>query len=68
MPMEPRWQKSSYCMHESDCVAVAKLSPETVGLRDTKQGDATPSFTLSSKEFMTLITSIKDGACDPVQP
>jgi hypothetical protein len=31
-----RWRKSSYSNHQSNCVEIAELGPETVGFRDSK--------------------------------
>ncbi|MFI0481520.1 DUF397 domain-containing protein [Actinomadura sp. 9N215] len=64
MSMAPRWQKSSYCMNESDCVELARLLPDTIGLRDSKRGQGGPVLAFSAPGFESLITRIKRGEFD----
>ncbi|TMQ91619.1 DUF397 domain-containing protein [Actinomadura soli] len=65
MSMGPRWQKSSYCMNASDCVELARLRPDTIGIRDSKQVQADgPVLAFSTPGFESLITRIKGGDLD----
>lgn len=64
MPMRSGWQKSSYCMNASDCVELARLLPETVGLRDSGQSDTSPVLTISAAGFIGLVAKIKRGDLD----
>ncbi|TDD29982.1 DUF397 domain-containing protein [Actinomadura sp. KC06] len=65
MSMGPRWQKSSYCMNASDCVELARLRPDTIGIRDSKQAaDDGPILAFSAPVLESLITRIKRGALD----
>ncbi|WP_433478659.1 DUF397 domain-containing protein [Spirillospora sp. CA-142024] len=58
------WRKSSRCTNESNCVELARLHPETLGVRDTKRGIKGPVLAFSRDEFATFLKTIKEGGLD----
>ncbi|RSM64449.1 DUF397 domain-containing protein [Actinoplanes sp. ATCC 53533] len=53
------WLKSSYCA-DSACVEVARIAPDAVGLRDSKNPDL-PFLRFSNAEWSTFTEAIKAG-------
>ncbi|MCK2221762.1 DUF397 domain-containing protein [Actinomadura sp. ATCC 31491] len=55
----PSWRTASRCSN-GDCVEVALLSPDTVGVRDTKNPGG-PVITFSSHDWTTFVKRIQDA-------
>lgn len=57
-----RWHKSSYSPNQGtrDCVEVMH-SGDTVAMRDSKLGDASPILTVTTDGWRALITAIRAG-------
>jgi hypothetical protein len=60
-PLTPRWQRSSYCKHASDCVEMTQLAPGTIGVRDSAQETAAPILGFSVPAIRSLVAQIKQG-------
>lgn len=54
------WRKSSYSNHESNCVEVAELDQETVGIRDSKDKSG-PILTFSRTAVRSFVTGVARG-------
>ncbi|PPI99121.1 DUF397 domain-containing protein [Nocardia nova] len=59
-PSNPQWFKSSYSSGSQECVEVAFLGADSVGVRDSKcPGGAVLTFTV--REWDTFTTAIAGG-------
>ncbi|WP_328461007.1 DUF397 domain-containing protein [Streptomyces sp. NBC_00448] len=54
------WRKSSYSNHESNCVEVAELDQETVGIRDSKDRNG-PILTFSRSAVRAFVAGTARG-------
>jgi hypothetical protein len=60
-----RWIKSSRSNTQDACVEVARVDT-TIGVRDSKKGDASPILEFASAELATFIAGAKAGGFDPL--
>jgi hypothetical protein len=62
--VELAWRKSSHSGRESNCVELAHAG-RTVGMRDSKLGDASPILEFPAAELAAFLTAVKTGQFDP---
>ncbi|MFC5753639.1 DUF397 domain-containing protein [Actinomadura rugatobispora] len=55
------WRKSSHSSAAAECVEVARSPQGAIGVRDTKQGDASPILELTPREWASLLHSVRSG-------
>lgn len=55
------WRKSSYSNGGGECVEVADLPDNGMGVRDSKLGEQSPIFTLSRAGWIGLLDAVKAG-------
>ncbi|WP_028938484.1 DUF397 domain-containing protein [Pseudonocardia spinosispora] len=55
---EPRWRTSSYSTHNGECVEVAALGDDIVGIRDTKNR-AAGTLVVTQAAMSALIVSLR---------
>ncbi len=60
-----RWIKSTRSTTQNSCLELARIGT-TIGVRDSKNGDAGPILELSASGLVTLIATIKAGELDHV--
>lgn len=56
------WRKSSYSACNGNCVEVAELRHDLVGVRDTKDAHCGPVLVFDSAAWSSFIDSVKNGA------
>lgn len=54
------WCKSSYSGHEANCVELARVG-RTVGVRDSKLGDASPILEFSAAALAAFLDGVRSG-------
>jgi hypothetical protein len=59
-----RWFKSSRSNGEGNCVEVAFLSSERVGVRDSKDKGAGPAHVFTRAAWLAFVEATKDGEFD----
>ncbi|WP_109527292.1 MULTISPECIES: DUF397 domain-containing protein [Nocardia] len=59
----PRWFKSSYSGGNNECVEVAHLDGDHVGIRDSKNPDA-GSLVFTPGEWAAFTAGVRDGEFD----
>ncbi len=55
------WFRSSYSTSSGDCVEVAFLTPETIGVRDSKNATG-PALSFTPSEWDAFTTALRSGA------
>jgi hypothetical protein len=55
----PKWRSASYC-NNGDCVEVAILSPNKIGVRDNKDPES-PILTFSGDEWAAFVSSVRQA-------
>jgi hypothetical protein len=60
-PMPPAWRKSSYSACNGNCVEVAELRPDIIGVRDTKDVGQGPVLVFEATSWNFFLESIKNG-------
>lgn len=58
------WRKSTFSSQNSDCVELADLGDGTLGVRDSKLGDASPVLRFSRTEIGAWLAGAKAGEFD----
>jgi Domain of unknown function (DUF397) len=56
------WRKSSWSTYNGNCVEVASLRSDLIGVRDTKDAGAGPVLLFSGQAWRSFVTSIKNSA------
>ena len=56
------WRKSSWSTYNGNCVEVAELSGDLIGVRDTKDAGAGPVLLFSGAAWRSFVTRVKNGA------
>ena len=63
--MNSAWRKSTFSGDTGGaCVELADLGPDGIGLRDSKEGEASPILRLTRGQLAELIESVKAGDLD----
>lgn len=64
LPQSPdsvQWRKSSYSGYNGNCVEVADLGADRIGVRDSKAGAGSPVLGFSRSDWAAFLVSVKDG-------
>lgn len=60
----PEWRKASASANNPNCVEVRGLWRGSVGIRDSKLGEASPVLDVAPDEFAAFLKAAKSGALD----
>jgi hypothetical protein len=60
----PAWYKSSLSTYNGNCVEIARLGNDKIGMRDTKDHGAGPVLSFSENEWNAFIAGAKAGEFD----
>jgi len=58
------WQKSWYSAYNGSCVEVGRISPDRIGVRDTKDNGGGPILFFTGAEWDAFIAAAKSGQFD----
>jgi hypothetical protein len=58
------WRKSSFSNYNGSCFEVSRLSPDRIGVRDTKDKGAGPVLVFTSAEWSAFIAGARSGQFD----
>jgi Domain of unknown function (DUF397) len=58
------WHKSSFSSYNGSCCEMSCLSPDRIGVRDTKDNGAGPVLVFTSAEWNAFIAGVKSGEFD----
>ena len=58
-PAEAIWRKSSWSSYNGNCLAVAELGGELIGVRDTKDGGAGPVLIFNSEAWRSFLDDVR---------
>jgi hypothetical protein len=58
------WHKSSFSSYNGSCFETSVLSPDRIGVRDTKDNGAGPVLVFTSTEWDAFIAGAKSGEFD----
>lgn len=58
------WRKSSFSSYNGSCFEVSRLSPDRIGVRDTKDNGIGPVLVFTSMEWSAFIAGAKSGQFD----
>lgn len=61
------WRKSTYCANGHDCVEAAQVTTDTVAVRDSKRGSASPMLRFSTSQWSQFTQGIKAGQRASIQ-
>lgn len=56
-----QWRKSSYSGYNGNCVEVADLGADRIGVRDSKAGAGSPVLGFSRADWAAFLVSVKAG-------
>jgi DNA helicase HerA-like ATPase len=56
------WRKSSWSTYNGNCVEVAELRRDLIGIRDTKDAGAGPVLLFSDTAWRSFVARVKSGA------
>ena len=56
------WRKSSWSTYNGNCVEVAELRSDLIGVRDTKDAGAGPVLLFSGAAWRSFVARVKNGA------
>jgi hypothetical protein len=61
----PHWKKSSWSAENGNCVEVAVLPGDNIGVRDSKDNArGCPALTFTSAEWSVFVVGIQNGEFD----
>ncbi len=60
-PDSAQWRKSTYSAYNGNCVEVADLGADRIGVRDSKAGAGSPVLQFSPADWTAFLVSVKDG-------
>ena len=55
------WRKSSWSTYNGNCVEVAKLTKDLIGVRDTKDAGAGPVLLFSGPAWRSFVARVKNS-------
>ena len=61
-----RWQKSSFSLANGNCVDVARLRPDRIGIRDTKDHSQGPVLIFTQEEWAAFLAGARTGDFDSI--
>jgi hypothetical protein len=56
-----QWRKSTYSAYNGNCVEVADLGADRIGVRDSKAGAGSPVLQFSRADWAGFLASVKDA-------
>lgn len=59
--MRPAWHKSSYSACNGNCVEVAEIQPDVIGVRDTKDAGRGQMLIFGAATWRSFVESVKNG-------
>jgi uncharacterized protein DUF397 len=57
--VEPAWRKSTYSAYNGNCVEVAVIAGQLVGVRDTRDQGAGPVLTFEAASWQDFLARVK---------
>ena len=63
--MRPAWRTSSYSACNGNCVEVAELRRDLIGVRDTKDSGRGPVLVFEATAWRAFLDSVKRGGLKP---
>jgi Domain of unknown function (DUF397) len=57
--MRLTWHKSSYSAYNGNCLEVAELQPDVIGVRDTKDAGRGPVLVFEAAAWRSFLDSVK---------
>lgn len=60
-PDSAQWRKSSYSGYNGNCVEVADLGADRIGVRDSKAGAGSPVLHFSRADWAAFLVSVKSA-------
>jgi hypothetical protein len=60
------WRKSSWSTYNGNCVEIARLHADGIGVRDTKDRGAGPVLSFSLAEWGSFLVAVKQGTFDRI--
>lgn len=58
------WSKSSVSNYNGSCFEIARLRPDRIGVRDTKDNGAGPILVFTQQEWVAFVGGVKAGEFD----
>lgn len=58
------WRKSTFSNLNGSCVAISRLSPNRIGVRDTKDDGSGPVLIFTGPEWDAFVAGVKEGQFD----
>jgi Domain of unknown function (DUF397) len=60
------WLKSSFSGYNGNCIEIARLQSDRIGVRDTKDNGTGPVLIFTNREWSAFISGAKDGQFDSI--
>jgi len=60
--MRSAWRKSSYSAYNGNCLEVAEIRPNVIGVRDTKDAGHGPVLVFEAADWRSFLDSVKTSS------